>query len=66
MSSLAWLSVAIRKEGDPGSLCRPQQPRQHLLLEQCLTGGRQVVFSHLLKQFVAVGSIGLFGIVTND
>lgn len=39
MSCLAWLSPAIGKEGELGTVCGPQQPRQHLLFEQCLTSG---------------------------
>lgn len=39
MSCLTWISAAIGKEGELGTVCGPQQPRQHLLFEQCLTGG---------------------------
>lgn len=46
MSCLSWLSPAIRKEGELGTVCGPQQPRQHLLFEQCLTGGSRHMCDH--------------------
>lgn len=38
VSALAGSAASLREEGEPGAVCGPQQPGQHVLFEQCLTG----------------------------